>query len=159
MNEPQRPTTLPASVQLPRWAPVDPGNRVPVDVGMLRAAREERIANAGVDPGSFARHNVAVVRVRVDGHLRYLSAGDLPRSAGGAHSEAWLLAQVDGLRSQGHAVVVEQLYSERYPCPHHCMPRIRDDWPEAAVFYSVRIPLEPNVPAKAEQLMRAYGLP
>src|SRR5690606_24934599 len=56
------------------------------------------------------------------------------------HSETNLARQVEELEKQfGKAnVVVEQLYTERTPCPH-CSQILQAVYPGASVFYSVEL--------------------
>ena len=147
-----------AQLRVPLAAPVPFMTIEPIDRRLLEIARDERAGNAGITPEAFARHNVAVARVRIDGNVDYLSAGNLPDRRGGVHSEEYLLSQVDTLQKQGRGVTMEQLYSERHPCRQICLPLIKGHWPGAAVFYSVDIPFDPAARTKAKALMRAYGL-
>ena len=143
----------------PRHPRVTGPARPPLDPVLLDLARDERVHNAGTRLADFGRINVAVARVRVGKAVEYLAAGNLPHGEGGVHSEEYLVSQIEALRAPGRLVLLEQLYSERRPCPSVCRPLLQAYWPSAAVFYSVGwFPLRPFHRSKAEQLRSAWGL-
>jgi hypothetical protein len=153
------------AVRIPTWARHREFAVAHPTQQLLDVARAERVYNAGLTPNAFARVNVAVLQVRINGVLDYLSAGNLPDAQGGIHSEQYLLGQVDSLKSRMAAVQVEQLYSERIPCGNSlsgregCIGIVRKYWPGTAVFYSVgHQPAHPNDRTIADALRRAYGL-
>jgi hypothetical protein len=126
-----------------------------IDDELLEIAREVRATQAGVSRADFYQ-NVAVIKARVDGRVEYLDAGNLPKHlrGEGIHSEEYLLSQAQELRKQGKKVVIEQIYSERIPCPR-CMKTIKQHFSNAEIFYTTRA----STPAgRIADLMKAYGL-
>ena len=128
---------------------------VPIDRRLLERAREIR-ATQGIRPEDFRNINVAVARVSIDGKLDYLDAGNIPARTFGARrgldSEQVILAQIHELKRRGKKVILEQLYSERIPCPD-CTNKLNHEYPNTAIFYTVR-----ELRGRAAALMRAYGL-
>ena len=132
--------------------------KLPIDRKLLQLARDIRATQAGIRPENFREFNLAVARVRVDGRLEYLDAGNIPGkmfcTSRGLDSEQLILTQIHGLKKQRKAVILEQLYSERIPCKD-CQDKLNHEFSEAAVFYTVP---ELRGQSRGESLMRAYGL-
>jgi hypothetical protein len=127
--------------------------KLPIDRKLLELARDVRATQAGIRPENFREFNVAIARVRIDGRLEYLDAGNIPGKMFGA-SRGLILTQIHALKKQQKAVILEQLYSERIPCKD-CQDKLNHEFSEAAVFYSVP---ELRGQSRGEALMRAYGL-
>jgi hypothetical protein len=133
---------------------------VQIDRILLERARDLRRTQAGIRPENFRETNVAVARVRINGKIDYLDAGNIRGQDFGASrgldSEQLILVQIQELRRQGNKVVLEQLYSERIPCLT-CTNMLDQEHPTAEVFYTVpeRRALDQT---RGDALMRAYGL-
>lgn len=132
-----------------------------LDRTLVETARELRASQAGTRLEDFARTNIAVARVRVNGQVTYLDGGNVPASIVGAQrgydAEQIIVTQVKQLRDQGHKVTIEQLYSERIPCVT-CKHMLDDHFPEATVFYTVPESRQLGEMTRGEALMKAYGL-
>jgi hypothetical protein len=131
-----------------------------IDRILLEQARDVRRTQAGIRPENFRETNVAVARVRINGKIDYLDAGNIPGKDFGASrgldSEQLILVQIQDLRRQGNKVVLEQLYSERIPCVT-CTNMLDQEHPTAEVFYTV--PERRGLgQTRGDALMRAYGL-
>jgi hypothetical protein len=147
-------------LNVPRAVPMQRGRYAanpPLDPKLTELARDARATQAGVSRERFESINIATARVRVNGKIEYLDAGNLPGKDFGASrgidSEQWLIVQVQEWRKQGKNVVVEQLYSERIPCTD-CQNKMDNEFKEASIYYTV-----PEMRgSRADALMRAYGL-
>ena len=132
-----------------------------LDQTLVQTARELRASQAGVRLEDFSRTNIAVARVKINGQVQYLDAGNVPASVVGANrgfdSEQMIVTQVKELRDRGNKVVIEQLYSERIPCIT-CTKMLDDHFPEAAIFYTIPESRRLGEITRGEALMRAYGL-
>lgn len=138
-------------LRVPRAVPYR-GAASRLDPELVRRAKDIRATQTGITREAFESYNVATARVRVDGQIQYLEAGNLP---GGPHSEEWLHTQVSSLKRGHREVVVEQLYSERIPCRTNCGPLLSHHYPNADVFYSTSA----NSPAgRVDDLMAQYGV-
>lgn len=132
-----------------------------LDQTLVQTARELRASQAGIRLEDFSRTNIAVARVRINGEVHYLDAGNVPASIVGANrgydSEQMIVTQVKEMRDKGNKVVIEQLYSERIPCVT-CTKMLDDHFPEAAIFYTIPESRNLGQVTRGEALMRAYGL-
>ena len=132
-----------------------------LDQTLVATARELRATQAGVRLEDFSRTNIAVARVRIDGEVHYLDAGNIPASLVGAQrgydSEQLIVTQAVELRKQGREVRIEQLYSERIPCVT-CKEMLDTHFPDATIFYTVPESRRLGEITRGEALMRAYGL-
>lgn len=155
------PNCSPAMLRRPAAHPMSTNVSSLIDNALLDRAVNERSHNAGTSLEAFRHYNVAIIKAQVDGRTTFLEAGNFPQRYGGLmHSEEYLISQVHELGGNDN-VVVEQIYSERIPCWQNCMPKIRENWPHADVFYTVRsrIHIGPMEMSKARQLMVSYGVP
>jgi hypothetical protein len=104
----------------------------------------------------FASHNIAVVKLTVDGVPTILSAKNSVREL---HSEARLISQIDEMVAQKKSVEVLQIYSERIPCTRAgCMQALNAKYPKADIFYSVSEELAESAGSKSRALEIVYGL-
>ena len=105
---------------------------------------------------NFGSHNIAVIKVLIDGKPAFLSARNTVREL---HSEARLIGQVDDMIANRKTVEVLQIYSERVPCTKAgCMQAINARFPKADVFFSISEDLAASAGSKAEALKVVYGL-
>ena len=126
-----------------------------IDERLLEMALQHRTAllQAGENFGS---HNIAVVKLVVDGVPTILSARSTVREL---HSEARLIQQVDEMVANRKSVEILQIYSERIPCTRAgCLQAINAKYPKADVFYSVSEELAESAGSKAQALQIVYGL-
>jgi len=104
----------------------------------------------------FGAHNIAVVKVLIDGKPALLSARNTVHEL---HSEARLIQQIDEMLADKKTVEVLQIFSERVPCTKAgCMQAINARFPKADVFFSVSEDLAASAGSKAEALQIVYGL-
>jgi hypothetical protein len=162
-------------VQSPRCTAHESNVITRPDPTLVDLAKYERIHNAGLTREAFHELNVAVAKVRINGDIEYLSAGSSPSvwgrkidvQEGGivvgkrrkpirkqSHSEQYIDEQIQSLRESnpGKTVMLDQLYTERWPCRKICTPMLRKRYPEAQIFYTVK------GEGKGAQLMREYGV-
>ena len=104
----------------------------------------------------FGAHNIAVIKVLIDGKPALLSARNTVHEL---HSEARLIGQIDQMIADKKTVEVLQIFSERVPCTKAgCMQAINARFPKADVFFSVSEDLAASAGSKAEALQIVYGL-
>jgi hypothetical protein len=104
----------------------------------------------------FGAHNIAVIKVLIDGKPALLSARNTVHEL---HSEARLIGQIDEMLGSKKTVEVLQIFSERVPCTKAgCMQAINARFPKADVFFSVSEDLAASAGSKAEALKIVYGL-
>jgi hypothetical protein len=128
---------------------------VDIDERLLEIALQHRAQLLGAG-AQFGSHNVAVVKVLIDGKPVYMSARNV---VGELHSEARLIQQVDEMIANKKVVEVLQIFSERVPCSKAgCMKAINSKYPKADVFYGVSEELAESAGSKAEALKVIYGL-
>jgi len=126
-----------------------------IDERLLEIALEHRAQLVGAGQ-EFGSHNIAVMKVLIDGNPAYMSARNI---VGELHSEARLIQQVDAMIANKKSVEVLQIFSERIPCSRAgCMMGINAKYPKADVFYSVSEELAESAGSKAKALRVVYGL-
>jgi hypothetical protein len=126
-----------------------------IDERLLELALQHRAQLVGAGE-SFGTHNIAVIKVLIDGAPAYLSARNV---VGELHSEARLIQQIDQMVADRKSVEVLQIFSERVPCSTAgCMTAINAKYPKADVFYGVSEDLAESAGSKAEALKVIYGL-
>ena len=104
----------------------------------------------------FGAHNIAVIKVLIDGKPALLSARNTVHEL---HSEARLIGQIDEMIADKKTVEVLQIFSERVPCTKAgCMQAINARFPKADVLFSVSEDLAASAGSKAEALKIVYGL-
>jgi len=117
----------------------------------------------GLSYEAFAKFNIAIAKVDIDGSIQYLHAANLPKSVAGPanfplHSEGYITEQIYKLKRINAKDNVEvkllQLYTERIPCPD-CKRLLDNLFSEAAVYYTVK-KKAPRGMTKAAYLMEQY---
>lgn len=136
------------------------------DARLVRMARETRATQAGVGLGDFSRTNIATARIRhgPDGPVEYLANANMPGSSLGLErgfdSEQLIIQRVVDLRKVNKSVTLDQLYTERKPCPA-CWALLKEHFPNAKVYYTVptsgRLRMYGDL-SRGRALKRAYGL-
>ncbi|MGW0477089.1 hypothetical protein [Streptomyces coeruleorubidus] len=136
------------------------------DPHLLHMAHELRATRVGVGLEDFSRSNIAAGKFRhgTDGPVHYSASPNIPGSAVGLErgfdSEQLIIQHALDMRRAGMNVTLEQLYSERIPCPD-CSLLLALYFPEAKVFYTVptsgRLRMYGNT-SRGRALMRAYGM-
>ncbi|MFJ4358966.1 DUF4157 domain-containing protein [Streptomyces massasporeus] len=143
-----------------------PGAPGEFDRRLIQMARETRAGRAGVSLQDFSRTNIATARIShgPGGPVEYLASPNIPGSALGLErgfdSEQLLIQRAVDLRKAGMKVTLDQLYTERIPCPA-CTRLLAQYFPEAKVFYTVgttgRLRMYGDL-SRGRALMRAYGM-
>ncbi|MER5577426.1 hypothetical protein [Streptomyces massasporeus] len=143
-----------------------PGAPGEFDHRLIQMARETRAGRAGVSLQDFSRTNIATARIShgPGGPVEYLASPNIPGSALGLErgfdSEQLLIQRAVDLRKAGMKVTLDQLYTERIPCPA-CTRLLAQYFPEAKVFYTVgttgRLRMYGDL-SRGRALMRAYGM-
>ncbi|MEV5103849.1 DUF4157 domain-containing protein [Streptomyces massasporeus] len=143
-----------------------PGAPGEFDHRLMQMAREMRAGRAGVSLQDFSRTNIATARIShgPGGPVEYLASPNIPGSSLGLErgfdSEQLLIQRAVDLRNRGMKVTLDQLYTERIPCPA-CTRLLAQYFPEAKVFYTVgttgRLRMYGD-PSRGRALMRAYGM-
>lgn len=130
---------------------------------LVERSLDLRKTKYGVEFKDFRKYNISAWEVKVNGEARIIDSGNVPISEinkihgkgatdVGLHSEGMIAEHLRKLQSQGHEVKVVQIYTERPPCKH--CAELLQRYSEAPVFHS----LSPGEGARAERLMRAYGI-
>ena len=126
-----------------------------IDERLLEMALQHRTQLVEQGMG-FGSHNIAVIKVLIDGKPALLSARNTVHEL---HSEARLIRQIDEMIADRKTVEVLQIYSERVPCTKAgCMQAINARFPKADVFFSVSEDLAASAGSKAEAMKIVYGL-
>ncbi|MFJ8053233.1 DUF4157 domain-containing protein [Streptomyces luteogriseus] len=143
-----------------------PGAPGEFDHRLIQMARETRAGSAGVSLQDFSRTNIATARIShgPGGPVEYLASPNIPGSSLGLErgfdSEQLLIQRAVDLRKAGMKVTLDQLYTERIPCPA-CTRLLAQYFPEAKVFYTVgttgRLRMYGDL-SRGRALMRAYGM-
>lgn len=130
---------------------------------LVERSLELRKAKFGVEFKDFRKYNISAWEVKVNGETRIFDSGNVPISEinkvhgkgatdVGLHSEGMIAEHLRKLQAEGKEVKVVQIYTERPPCKH--CAELLQRYSEAPVFHS----LSPGEGARAERLMRAYGI-